>query len=81
MLDYYQKMLKEEELPPRSPFRINVKDGTIKWVEINAVLISWENKPALVGFLTDITERKQMEKAQRERDKEHQMVLDQVPIG
>jgi len=41
--------------------RIITKDGRIRWVEINAVTITWNNYPAVLVFLTDITERKQSE--------------------
>jgi len=34
------------------------RDGIVKWVEINAALIEWRDRPATLNFLTDITERK-----------------------
>ena len=33
--------------------------GAIKWVEIGAALIEWEDQPATLNLLTDITARKQ----------------------
>jgi diguanylate cyclase (GGDEF)-like protein/PAS domain S-box-containing protein len=62
VMERYQKRLKgEENLPQVYPFRIIDRQGIIKWVEINAVLLSWEGKPATLNFLNDITERKAME--------------------
>lgn len=59
--DYYQRRLKGEEIPEVYPFRIIDKNGDTKWIEIHAVLIDWEDKPATLSFLDDITERKKAE--------------------
>ncbi len=55
------KRLKGEKLPSFYPFRIIGKQGNIKWVEINVVLFSWEERPAALCFISDITERKNAE--------------------
>ena len=39
-------------------FRIKVKDESFRWVEMKSVIIEWENMPAMLYFLTDITDRK-----------------------
>jgi PAS domain S-box-containing protein/putative nucleotidyltransferase with HDIG domain len=59
MVDNYGKRLEGAFLPSRYSFRINTKEGKTRWVEISAVMIDWEGKPATLNFLTDITERKQ----------------------
>ncbi len=61
VLERYQKRLAGEILPQVYPFRIITKQGQTKWVEINAVVMSWKGKPATLNFLSDITERKEME--------------------
>lgn len=38
--------------------RIVINGGSIRWVENNYVLIDWESRPAILIFLTDVTERK-----------------------
>ncbi len=38
--------------------RIVTKDGRVRWVEVKSVTIVWEKQPAILVFLTDITERK-----------------------
>jgi PAS domain S-box-containing protein len=58
VLDRHLRRMRGEALPEMYSFRIIDKDGNTKWVEINAVKISWENRPATLNFLTDITERK-----------------------
>ncbi|HWQ19608.1 MAG TPA: PAS domain S-box protein [Methanotrichaceae archaeon] len=44
-------------------FRIAARDGSIKWAEINAVLIEWEGETATLNFLNDVTERVRAEDA------------------
>ncbi len=48
---------------PRYAFRLIAHDGSIKWLEIDALLIEWEGRPATLNFLADITERKRAEEA------------------
>ena len=42
-------------------FRITCKSRDIKWVELAAVLITWEGRPATLNLLTDITDRRRLE--------------------
>jgi PAS domain S-box-containing protein len=67
--EHHLKQLRGELLPEVYTFRIIDKQGKTKWVEINAVLITWESKPATLNFLTDITERKRTEEALRESER------------
>jgi PAS domain S-box-containing protein len=62
VVDRYAKRLKGEPVPQIYDFRIIRKDGNIRWGALNAVPISWEDKPAVLCFMSDITERKQLEK-------------------
>jgi len=55
--------LSGEQLPGTYAFRISSKNGDLKWVEVNVALITWEERPATLNFLTDITERKHAETA------------------
>jgi PAS domain S-box-containing protein len=61
----YQKRMKGEEIPAKYAFRVTGKDGSTIWIEISAVIITWEGRPATMNFLTDITGRKQAEEALR----------------
>lgn len=62
----YIKRLKGEDLPSVYPFKVIAEDRTVKWVEVHAVVISWEGKPATLNFLSDITDRKSIEKERQE---------------
>jgi len=61
VLDRHLKRLKGQELPSVYPFRIVIKSKNVKWVELNAVRITWQGRPATLNFLSDITERKRTE--------------------
>ncbi len=57
--------LQGRELTPSNEFRVITPDGSQIWVESTNVRIDLQGKPALLHFLTDITERKKLE-AERE---------------
>ena len=57
----YNKVIKGEHTPNSYEFRIRTNEGKIKWAEMHAVMINWMGRPAVLGLLTDITERKNME--------------------
>lgn len=61
LIERYDLRIKGEKVPEIYSFRIFDKEGNIKWVENNVVRIDWEGKPATLNFLTEITERKQIE--------------------
>ncbi len=55
--------------PQLFEFRIVDTSGTIRWVQMNAVTIDWESRPALLAFLSDITDRKELEASLRQSTK------------
>jgi PAS domain S-box-containing protein len=57
----YMARLGGGEVPSGYSFRVVDKAGDVRWVEISAVVINWEGRPATLNFLTDITERKKAE--------------------
>ncbi|MCF8083006.1 MAG: PAS domain S-box protein [Deltaproteobacteria bacterium] len=57
----YLRRLKGENPISTYPFRVLHKSGEELTVELNAVLIDWEGKPATLNFLRDITEQKRIE--------------------
>jgi len=52
------RRLRGDNVPNLYSCRIIDKEGTIKWVEINAVLITWMGRPAILTFFNNITERR-----------------------
>jgi PAS domain S-box-containing protein/putative nucleotidyltransferase with HDIG domain len=77
----YLSRLKGDVSQPRYAFRLINKDGSIKWVEINGVLVAWEGKPATLNFLSDITNRKQGEEELRRAEDNFRRSLDDSPLG
>jgi len=63
VIDRHIRRMKGEEVPHLYSFRIIQRNGSIKWAELNSVLIQWKKKAATLNFLTDITDRKQAEEA------------------
>ena len=62
VMQRHERRLKGESLPEMYSFRIVNKDGATIWVELKVKLFSWNNQPATLCFMTDITKRKQAEK-------------------
>jgi two-component system sensor histidine kinase/response regulator len=75
VVERHLRRLKGDVFQPRYAFRLVTRDGSIKWVEIGAVLINWEGRPATLSFINDITERKQAEEALQEA---HDQLEDKV---
>jgi two-component system cell cycle sensor histidine kinase/response regulator CckA len=53
-----------EAVPPRNEFRAIRKDGTLRWLEAHASLITYRGRPAVQVAYLDVTDRK---RADRER--------------
>jgi len=79
--DRYARRLKGEAVPQIYDFRIIRKDGDIRWSELNAVPISWEDRPAVLCFMSDITERKQAEEALRQSEERYRTMLEEMEDG
>jgi two-component system, chemotaxis family, sensor kinase Cph1 len=63
--DHLRIMSTGEVSPDRCVFRIFGNGGSIRWVEMNAITTDWEERPAILCFMSDITERKNMEEELR----------------
>lgn len=61
VLDRYQKRLKGEKVLNMYPFRMINRQGEVVWVEVNAVLIEWQGRPATLNIVRDITSQKLFE--------------------
>ena len=63
VMDRHVQRLRGEHLPPVYDLRALTSDGAVLWLELSAVLIVWDGRPAALLFLNDITERKQAQQA------------------
>ena len=69
-----------------SAFQILLQDPSFLWwgrwgVELKAVLVEWNRKPAVLNFLSDITERRQAEEALRESEEKYRGILESIEEG
>jgi PAS domain S-box-containing protein len=78
VIDCHRRRLKGESLPSTYTFRINRKDGSIRWTELSTVVIDWEGKPATLNFLSDITDHRQAEEKVRQVAEEWQTTFDSI---
>ncbi len=51
------------EIPARYEIKILTKQGKLKWLDFSAATIEFRGKPAIIGSVIDITNRKQAEQA------------------
>ena len=61
VLGNHLRRLKGETVENHYQFRVVHGSGDVRWLEISAVLFDWQNTPATLNFLTDVTERRQVE--------------------
>ncbi len=69
--------IKGEDVPSENCFRFLKKSGGTGWFQINTVAIDWEGKPATLSFGSEVTERRRMEEALREREEMYRNVVKQ----
>ncbi|MBG9389118.1 sensor histidine kinase [Caenimonas aquaedulcis] len=65
VLGNHTRRLKGEPVENHYQFRVIHANGDTRWLEISAVLFEWQNTPATLNFLTDVTERRQAEQDMR----------------
>jgi PAS domain S-box-containing protein len=81
VIERHFKRLKSEACPQVYTFRIIDKGGKVSWVEINAIPISWEEMPAVLFFLNDITERKQAQDQLVASEQRYRQLVKHAPAG
>ncbi|HPN39463.1 MAG TPA: PAS domain S-box protein [Melioribacteraceae bacterium] len=61
VINYHKRRLNDEILEDRYNVKIKIKNNDTKWVSVSGVKIMWQNKPATLNFLLDITELKEIQ--------------------
>lgn len=64
-----KSILQGDDLPLIYSFRIINRQGATRWMEANSVAITWENEPATLNFLRDVTLSKKTESRLRQAQK------------
>ena len=57
----HRRRMSGQQLPDTYSFRLIGMENREMWVELSAVLITWEGKPATLNFMRDITRQKEIE--------------------
>jgi PAS domain S-box-containing protein len=63
---HHQKLLRGEITESQREYRLRGLGGTMHWLSVNAVRITWKGQPATLNFASDITERKRAEEELRQ---------------
>ena len=73
---HFRDRLGGKAAPPRYQYRGVSKDGSVRWLEMAASLITYGGQPAIQGSIIDITERKLAEEALRQAN----LVVENSPV-
>jgi len=69
------------EVPSAYSFRIVDKQGNSRWVEVNALSLVWENAPAVLCFLTDVTEHRSAEEELKQSEEKYRNLFENTQDG
>ena len=64
----YKKRISGEPLADSYDFRVAGAGGRMVWVSLSATVIKWKGRAATLSLLTDITERKRVERSLNENE-------------
>jgi len=81
VMKQHLRRLKGELVSDPYSFRVVCMDGSIRWGELTAILIDWKGKQATLNFLTDITNRKKIEKDILLEKENLKTLSDNAPFG
>jgi two-component system, cell cycle sensor histidine kinase and response regulator CckA len=68
-LKRHNEKIKGEDVAPSYIFRLQARDGAVKLIEKSSVIIKWEGRSAILGFLADITVKTRMEEELAKKEK------------
>jgi PAS domain S-box-containing protein len=79
LLERHRRRLAGEAVPSRYEARALTKDGRTIPVELDAAITRWNGQTADMVFVSDISERKQMEAALRESEQRYRVLVEWSP--
>jgi PAS domain S-box-containing protein len=65
VISNHTRRLRGEAVENNYQFRVIHREDGERWLEISAVVVEWQNAPATLNFLADVTERHKMEEDMR----------------
>lgn len=81
VFERYKKRMAGEDVETGYQFRVLTVSGEERWVIINSSPLDWDGKRSTLNFLTDITERKKMEKEVEDQHKRLELALQGGNLG
>lgn len=79
--DRYQRRMAGEDVESVYETKLIHKDGTIIPIEINVGIITYQDEPAELAFVRDITERKMFEEDLRQSEEKHRTIIENIKEG
>ncbi|MEI6580098.1 MAG: PAS domain S-box protein, partial [Eubacteriales bacterium] len=76
VLESHTNRIEDGSAVNKYDFRVLTKEKTVKWVEIKSIVIDWDDKPATLNFVTDISERKQAVKDLMENEAKYRLITE-----
>ena len=61
VMDRYQRRLRGEDVPAYYAFRLINRERQVRWIQVHAVVIEWDGKPATLDMFVDISEQRRAE--------------------
>jgi PAS domain S-box-containing protein len=77
----HRQRIAGEKAESNYPFRIITKQGEVRWLQINSVLIDWGGRPGTLNFLSDITERHRLQEDLKQTLIEREAILQSSVVG
>ena len=77
----YLRRLRGEAVEAFYKFRVVDTAGETRWLQISAVAIEWEGRPATLNFLTDVTEQVGLEANLAQTLAEREAILETTAVG
>lgn len=81
ILDRHRRRLAGEEVPTEYPLRVVRGDGKTIWVELRVSLVQWEQRPAALCLVTDVTARRALQAQLTRTLAERETILDNSIVG
>ncbi|MBF0475336.1 MAG: response regulator [Deltaproteobacteria bacterium] len=80
MIDYAHRRQQGQGAPSRYDLRALRTDGSIVYIELSAAIITYHGRPVSLGFIRDITARRQTEETIEQERQRLSIILDGSPV-
>lgn len=81
VIERYRRRLAGHEVEQHYTFRLQRNDGQMIWLELSATPFEWENQPATLSFITDVSHRRLLEERLTRSLRERDSILESTLIG